>query len=241
MLLKTRGIVFHQFKYGENDKIVRIYTEERGLLSFILRGARSKKSAVPLSLFQNLSLLDLVITVREKTDLHYIKEATQAFPYQNIPRDIRKSTIILFLNEILFKTIREEETNRELFRYIFDSMSFFDQQDEGFVNFHLFFLVHLTKFTGFFPNTDIAVRPAYFDLEEGRFTPLLPLHPYYLEFPESDHLFKLLQSDISTYHKTAISKAMRSILLEKLLIYYKLHLPSMQDVKSLTVLQSVME
>ena len=240
MLLKTKGIVFRQFKYGETGKIVKIYTKERGLMGFIIKGIRNKKSSTPVSLFQNLSILELVTSWNEKKDLHFIKEATQAHAYRTIPSDIKKSTVILFLNEILYKVIREEEANRELFTFIEQSLIHFDGQESNFSNFHIYFLSALTRFIGFHPSQEQRSDSRFFDMNEGRFTDIQPPHKYCIHPPESLLFRDILNTSLAEYEKVNIVKASRIELLDKILEYYRLHLPALQEIKSFGILQSLM-
>ncbi len=240
MLLKTKGIVFRQFKYGETGKIVKIYTEERGLMSFIIKGIRNRKSPTPASLFQSLSILEIVTSWNEKKDLHFIKEATQAHAYRTIPSDIRKSTVILFLNEILYKTIREEEANKKLFRFIEQSLIHFDEQESRFSNFHIYFLSALTRFLGFHPSQEQASVVSFFDMYEGLFTGNQPLHKYCMHPPESLIFKDILNASLEEYDQVNIGRASRIELLEKILEYYRLHQPALREVKSFDILQTVM-
>ena len=109
MLQKTRGIVLHSVTYSETSLVVKIYTEAFGLQSYLLKGAKGKRSSFRPVFFQPLNLLDAVVYKNEKTALQSMKEVQLAHPFRSIPFDIRKSSIALFLNEILYKSIREEE------------------------------------------------------------------------------------------------------------------------------------
>lgn len=240
MLLKTKGIVFRQFKYGETGRIVKVYTEEKGLLGFILKGSKNRRSSTPASLFQNLSILDMVISWNENKDLHYIKEATQAYAYKSIPLDIRKGTVILFLNEILYKSIREEEANRPLFAFLEESLRHFDEQESLFSNFHIFFLTALTRYIGFCPSQEELGEHGIFDMNEGKFAGVKPSHGHIIQPPHSLLFKDILNSKLREYHQIPIDKASRIELLDKILEYYRLHLPSLQEIKSFGILQTIM-
>ena len=58
----SKGIVLSALKYGESGRIVRIYTEEFGLLSFLVNSVGSKRGVVRSSMLLPLSLVELVHT-----------------------------------------------------------------------------------------------------------------------------------------------------------------------------------
>jgi DNA repair protein RecO (recombination protein O) len=152
MLFKTKGIVLNQIKYRETSIITKIYTEDFGLKSYIVNGIRSNSSKTKIGLFQPLTLLDLVVYDNEKTTLHRISEIKCYAPYKSIPFEIKKSSIILFLSEILNKTLKEENSNKELFHFLSNSLIYFDEIPENYQNFHLQFLFQLSAFLGFSPS-----------------------------------------------------------------------------------------
>jgi DNA repair protein RecO (recombination protein O) len=135
MYYSTRGIVFRQTKYSDTSLVVRILTEEMGLRSYIIKGARGPKAKIKASLFQPLTLLELIVSQKEKSDLQHIREARVTYPYQSIHQDIRKSSILLFLDELLYKSIQEEAVNAEL-TAIFDHLILLIDQNGHFIIFY---------------------------------------------------------------------------------------------------------
>jgi DNA repair protein RecO (recombination protein O) len=169
MLHKAKGVVLHSVKYSETSVIVKIYTDILGLKSFIIRGIRSKKSKIKPGLFQPLSLLDLVFYYRENASLHTIKELHISCPYMYLPFDIKKSSVALFINEILHKTIREEEANPDLFEYLWNTCTTLDHYEGNVACFHLSFLVHYMHFLGIQPQDNYSEVHPFFNIREGFF------------------------------------------------------------------------
>lgn len=149
MLHKTRGIVFRFTKYGESSIIVNIFTELFGLQSYIVNGVRSKTSKNRIALYQPLTLLDLVVYHRANANINRIKEVKCLYPYQSIHLDIRKSSVALFINEVVNKTIKEESHADELCSFMIKSFVTLDQLDNQVENFHLRFLLKLSRLLGF--------------------------------------------------------------------------------------------
>ena len=169
MLYKTRGIVFQTVNYSDNSFIAKVYTELFGLQSYMVNNPRGKKSSTKINVFQPMNLVELVVYRKEKKQLHRIKEIKIELPYNTIPFDVSKSSITFFLNEILCKCIREEESNLELFQFIHGSMIRLDNAKSKFVCFHLYFLIQLAAHLGFAPSGNFSADTPFFDLHEGIF------------------------------------------------------------------------
>ena len=151
MLHKTQGIVLRFVKYGETSIIATIYTEEFGLASYIINGVRSTRSKGKIALFQPLSLLDLVVYHKEGRNINRLSEVKSLDPLNDLRSNIIKTTLGMFLVEVLNKCIKEEAPNEALFRYISDSIKVLNELNSNYENFHLVFLFKLSKFLGFAP------------------------------------------------------------------------------------------
>lgn len=242
MFLSTRGIVFHQTKYSDTSLVVKILTEEAGLGSFIIKGARGPKAKIKASFFQPLTLLDLVVSNNDKSELHYIREARIAYPYKSIYDDIRKSSILLFLNELLYKSIQEEAVNPELFRFIFDHLVLLDQTTESPANLHLLFAIRLTRYLGFFPHGNYFNESTVFDMSEGRFSLAEPLPAdHFITGINCAWFSKLLETSPELFFSIHVPSNVRSELIEKVLSYYLLHLPINGKFKSHLVLHEILQ
>jgi DNA repair protein RecO (recombination protein O) len=238
MLHHTRGIVFQQIKYSETSIIAKIYTELFGLQSYLIKGIRSKRSTVKPALLQHLTLVDLIAYHKEKKDLQHLKEIKIDYPLKTNHTDIKKSSIIVFLNEILHKVIREEEANQPLFEFIYQSVKKLDSMENSVSNFHLVFLIHLTKYLGFFPKKNYSNQNKYFNLQEGIFTSIQG--DLLIKEPFSSYLFTLTYSQIENPEKFLIQSQHRNDLLDIILKYYQLHIPAALNIKSNAVLQAVL-
>lgn len=239
MLHQTRGIVFHTVDFSETSIIVKIYTELFGIQSYLVRGSRKKGASLRPVFFQPLSLLDLTAYHREKQNLQTVREARFAHPFQSVPFDIRKSSIALFLCELFYKTIREEEPNPGLFSFLWQSLLQLDEMETvGY--FHLVLTLHLTRFLGFFPHADHPSETDYFNLEEGVFQSFPPEHSHFLDEELTPVFRQLLMLEAGTVEPIRISPLIRNRLLDKLLEYYRLHLPGFTELKSVRVLHEVL-
>jgi DNA repair protein RecO (recombination protein O) len=149
MIFKTRGIVFRFTKFQETSIIVSIFTDRFGLQSYIVNGVRSKSAKNKIALYQPLTLLNLVVYHREHANIERIREVSCLHPYHTLTSDIRKSTQAMFIAEILNKTVKEESHAGEVFDFLVDSLIALDSLPGRSENFHLLFLVKLSRFLGF--------------------------------------------------------------------------------------------
>jgi len=234
--MKTRAIVLKSFHYGEDSLIIDMFTEDSGRMSFISRMGKSKKAKVKKQLFSPLSLLEIECDVRQKAQLHRLKDARIAAPFTSIPFDPYKLSISLFLAEFLQYALRGEQKDESLFVYIFNSMRWLDACTRSFANFHIVFLMHLSRFLGFYPNLSGKRYGDYFDLRGACFCSLRPSHPYYLLPKDASVMELLMRLNYQTMHLFAMNRAERNHCIEVIIAYYKLHLPDFPDMKSLDVL-----
>ena len=241
MIEKTRGIFLHAVKYSETSLIASIYTEDYGRQSFIINGVHGKNSTVRAAVFQPLYLLDLEIYYKSGREIHRIKNARISFPYSNIPFDIRKSTQVLFLAEVLYKCLREEEPNIELFDFLYHSLTLLDLTEAGISNFHIWFLFKLTRFLGFSPNREDAEICNFFDLQTARFVSHEPLHSQFTDKHLTILFTRLFNIDSSSIENLDYNQHERKLVLEKLLEFYHIHLGNLGEFKSLEVLKEVLK
>lgn len=238
MYHQTRGIVLHTIKYSETSVIARIYTDKFGLLSFIVKGVRSAKSKNKASLMQPLTMLDMQVNYRESRGLQFIKEFTRDYNYTSIPFDTVKSTIALFLLEVIIKSVREHEPNEELFEFIYAAIQELDKNEKVNPDFHLLFLTHLSTYLGFMPHENFSETNCHFEMREGLFV-AYHTGPFVLNKQESELVHLLTQNSVFNLSAVTKNRAERSAMLKCLLKFYQLHLENF-SLKSPEVLEAVL-
>ncbi len=239
MLAATEGIVLHFIKYGESSVIATIFTKDFGRQSYIVNASRSRKSKNKAALLQPLFLLDLEVYQKQTRELQRVKEYKSLQTYQNVPFDIAKSTQAIFLAEMLYKTIHEQESYPELFHFVKSALLYFDLMEEGWQNFHLYFLFRLTEYFGFLPDTKKVGFEKWFDLKKGAVVSFEPTHPLYANKEVTDHLITLSVLKINELDSFKIPRKMRDSILQTLVDYYQLHFENLGEIKSLNVLREV--
>ena len=239
MLTKTQAIVLHAIKYGETRLIVDMYARQHGRLSFIVSLPKSPKAKVRKQYFQPLTLLEIEADVRPKVQLQKVRDLRLAVPFATIPFDPHKCAISLFVAEFLCHALRGEQQNAPLYDYIANSLLWLDSQESHYANFHLVFLMRLSRFLGFYPNLEHYTSGDYFDLRESVFTSQSPLHRDFLMPQEAEKIQVMMRMDYPTMHLYRLSHQERNRLLEIALNYYRLHLPDFPELKSVGVLQDL--
>ena len=236
MVVSTKAIVISKIKYKDSDLIVKCYTASSGIKSYMIKNAlKSKKGKFRPAYFQPLSLLEIEAQHKEMRNLHYLKEVRLHKPYESLHTNVFKSTVLLFLSEILSMILNEEEANFQLFEYIETTLLWFDTVENTGV-FHHQFLMGLTKFLGINPEIQNNQR-SYFNLQEGKF------QVKNSEYSVTGEKLKLLKPFLGTKFDTSLSIELSSNqkqeLLNMILDYFKLHLQGFRHPKSLTVLSQV--
>ena len=254
MLVKTQAIVLHSIKYGETRIIVDMFTREAGRLSFIVAVPKTAKGHLKKQYFQPMTLLEVECDVRQRVQLQKLKDARLLSAYATIPFNPEKLAISLFTAEFLYHALRSEQQNAPLFSYICDSMLWLDTVETGFANFHLTFLMRMSRFLGFYPNLGTPSqsprvtpsqsprgeeREVFFDLREGQFCEVAPLHRDFLQPAEAQLIHQLMRMDFPTMHLFRLSHHDRNRITEVLLHYFRLHIPQFPELKSLGVLQEL--
>lgn len=220
MLHKTRGIVFRFTRYGETSIIVSIFTAQFGLQSYIVNGARSKTNKGKMALFQPLTLLEMVVYHKENASIMRMKEVRCHHPYQTINTDFKKSTIAMFLTEVLNKSVKEQTHANELAQFLADAFISLDKMARGIENFHLIFLIHLSRHLGF-----------------GVYQTREILAPFDADQAEQKLLEELLRADFDTV--LTLNQSQRRNLLDVLLRFYAMHIETFGEMKSLAVVREM--
>jgi DNA repair protein RecO (recombination protein O) len=222
MLHKTRGVVLGFIKYGDTSIISKIYTEEFGLQTYIVNGVRSKTSKNKIALFQPLTLLDMVVYHKESRDINRISEIKCNTVFHSIPFEQKKISMVIFMAELLGKTLKEHYQNKELFELILHSISYLDEIKEHYENLHLQFMIQLAAFLGFSPGSVEDI------IEEIRLS---------LSEEEKNTLSQLMVAAPDEYVK--MNNHTRRHLLDCLVRYYAIHIENFGTLNSLSVLQEI--
>ena len=240
MLHKTRGIVLKATSYSENSVIVQIFTEKFGIQSYLINGVKKARAKISMNMLQPLHLVDMVVYHKANGNIQRVSELRPAPVFGSIPYDLTKRTIVMFLNEVLYKSIRQQMADEHLFEFIFNAICWFDECREKNVNFHLAFLLKLSRFLGFAPSATLNLDDIYFDLQEGEFRSRIPAHPHFLSKEDAELFISLYTTPFEKISEIQAENKIRRHVLDKILIYYSLHTASFGEILSHQVLEEVL-
>lgn len=239
MLLKTKAIVLHSFKYGESKLIIELLTAEYGRQGCIATIGKSPRDKLKKQYFQPLTILEAIIDMRQRVRLQRLKEARVAVPFTSIPFNPLKLSISLFTAEFLRYATRQELADLPTYDYVENSILWLDGCGGHFSNFHLVFMMRLTRFLGFYPNLEDYTPGCRFDLRASCFRTDVPLHNDSLPPDESDKMSLLLRMNYPTMHLYKMTHTERNRMADVILRYYQIHIPDFPELKSLPVLKEL--
>ncbi|MDD4971459.1 MAG: DNA repair protein RecO [Paludibacter sp.] len=240
MQVKTSGIVLHSIKYSDSANIITVYTRLFGRASYMVHGANKKKSANRAAILQPLSIVEMDVVHTPGKNIQRLKEMRMEQPFTGIPYNPVKNSLALFLSELLYRTLRQTEPDDSLYLFLENSILQLDCCETGISNFHLVFLLKLTRYLGFEPNQDEA-QVNYFDLMNGVFLREKPLHAHFVLPEVTSDFIRVLNADYANMHNLAFTRARRANLLQSIVEYYQLHIPDFHGLHSLAVLQSLFD
>ncbi|WP_250433415.1 DNA repair protein RecO [Hanstruepera flava] len=233
MRTSNKAIVLSKIKYRDNDLIVKCYTEQRGVVSYLIKNAFKKKNTI--AYFQLLSQLLIEENYRNNQNLHYISEVKLNNSYSTLHSNVLKSSVVMFLAEVLSIILKEEEQNQDLYDFLENALLWLDN-DNQFANFHIIFLLKLTKHLGFYPEEPVS-NGLTFNLETGQFEK--NISKYSLSVKNNDILRSLLGMKFDALNTLKLNASQRQSFLTALLLYFELHLGNFKKPKSLLVLNQV--
>lgn len=221
---KTEAIIIYSFPFKDKKFMLEMYTREHGRMSFV-----TNKRVQPLT------IVNIVF------DEHRSKLTALdiAFSYKTLLYDPFKLSISFFVAEFLRYATRSEPTNKPLYDYIRQSLEWLDVVEGSFANFHLVLMMHLAMFLGFAPDMNDFKEGMFFDLREAQFTGLQPVHGDHLDKDESAAIVNLMRMNFATMHLFKLNKGQRNRIVDRMVRYYRLHVPGFPEMKSLDVLREL--
>lgn len=240
MLLQDQILVLRTLRYADDRLIVEALARTHGRVSFMVRITHSPRATVRHTLFTPLAVIDTEWNRPRTGQLGKPLAARVAQPRLTLHTMPAKTAVVLFLAEMLLHVVHSEEADEKVFDFVAAALQWLDTAERDYANFHLVFLMRLTRFLGIAPDLSQAGLP-YFDLVGGRFAGVRPMHTHILESEEAKVFANLLRMNFSTMHLFRFSRAQRNRILDVLIVYYRLHLAAMPELKSPDVLRALFD
>ena len=240
-MTKTKAIVLKTVKYGETSLIVDMFSEAVGRVSFMVRLSASRKGKMRKQLFQPLHIVEVDFDLRPNASLQRISDIRMAQPLISLPFNHYKRSIALFIAEFVDDITKGEQANAPLYNYVENSISWLDGVEDNFSNFHLVFMIRISRFVGFLPNTEEYHEGYYFDMLNSCFCKSAPAHNHFLHPHEAKKIGLLMRLGYHTMHLCVMTREDRNRCTEVILEYYRLHVPGFPELKSYPILKQLFE
>lgn len=241
MIIKMNGVVLKQVNYGESSVIVKVFTEDAGLRSFMVNSVRKKGARVKQNMLHQLANVEIIAYQGAHSEILKVKEIRPLAHYHEVLHDVRKSSLLMFLDEIVYRALREEVANGEMYHFLKDSVMLLEKMQSGLACFHLFFMIELTRHLGFHPRNNFSENENLFNMRDGFFVagsdddrPIL-----------DDALSRILSECLSKsgleamISEVKITRTQQKDLLDAMVAYYQYHVTGFSKVNSLQVLNEV--
>ena len=236
---KGRGIVLNSLKYGDSSLVVHLLTDVYGRQSYMVHGSKSRtKRGSKSAIFQPLFALEFEGVSPTRGEMHRFSEVHAGVTLERTPFDVRRSTIALFIAEVLYRLVGERESNAELFDYAWGSLIALDTIEEGVANFHLWFLANLSRLLGFYSH-GVWQKGAWLDIVEGEFSNFKPAHSLVLDPSHAEILRHLTECGVEHLGEVGLNRTQRVEFLSEMMKYYAYHLDAIKSVKSIEILREV--
>ena len=237
---KTQGFVLQSIRYGDSCLIVKVFTLDYGLQTFMVKGVRGKTSKNRAAFFQPMTFLRFVQNNRpSKSGIGYIRDIELLYAYHSLATTMNKSAILIYLSDLLSHTLTQQERNEPLYHFVLQSVEWLDLVEAGYANFPLYFTLELSRFLGFYPQSNYREH-ALFDMMEGQFVMTTPAHAYYLDEENSRFLSRMLNLGIDEMTKVPMTGLQRGVLLDGIITFMRLHAPVWKGLQSHEVLKEVL-
>lgn len=239
MLHKTKGVVLNTINYNDKYILVQTFTEMFGQVTYMVSKTKSRNTKVPRSIFFPLAIVEMEVQHQASRDIQRIKEARSSLPLFSIPTHIGKTSMAFFLSEFLTRVLRDTNDSRLIFDFLYHSIQILEMTDNSIGNYHLVFMIKLSRFLGFYPNLEEYEKNNLFDMMNGEFVAQQPMHKHFLNRSESEALSRLARITYENMHHFIFNRLDRINILNRMLEYYRLHLYDFPQLKSLEVLHEL--
>jgi DNA repair protein RecO (recombination protein O) len=243
MLCKTNGIVLRSVKYGDSSLVSTIFTAGNGVQAYMIRGVRSAKSKQNrAAFFQPGMLLEMVVYHQPLKNIQQLQEYQLAYMYQSVMENVVKNSIVLFSVELLLRLIPENSPLPELFGFAYDYFIAVDKTPQsGIANFPLYFITKCSSICGYELKGGYSNKTPHLNLQEGGFTEQSPAAVPFTKDEDAAALELILKTrDYDALQKIEMNAGMRLRLIDWFISFLQCHSQHMGNIRSLTVLQTIL-
>ncbi|MDX9752011.1 MAG: DNA repair protein RecO C-terminal domain-containing protein [Flavobacteriales bacterium] len=236
MLITTRAILLRAVRHGDRTVVVNLWTAHAGLRSALVRAGGRRGAAA--AMLQALGRLEVVLDEHPERDMHQVREMRVERPYRHLHHDPVRAAVALFVQEVLYRVLRTDGADPGLTAFLYEALDVLDEADE-LAHYPVVFLLNLAGHLGFRPVAPAAGEDR-FDPVEGHFVQGGARHGHTLDPELSSALAALLGVPLTEMDALAVPARLRRPLLDHLLLYYRIHLEGLGDLRSPTMLHQAL-
>lgn len=237
MFVSTKALVLKKTPYDEKGVVLKLFTEQYGTQSFVMKNAYSSYNRRLLPLFSPLSLVEVQFDDRKLNQMMYIKEVSCYFHYQNIPYDIAKSSLLFFYCELLYRLLYDSNADAKLYTFIEQMLMTMDEEASVRSDSHLTFMLQLSQILGFAPINNYDEKQRYFSIQHSSFIDYRIDEEDTLSAESSRYLHQLMNEKQSE----PIPRPTRNNLLQSMIQYFMQHNEQIKKIESVKILAELSE
>ncbi len=170
-LYRTDAIILRRSDFGEADRLLTVFSPERGKLRLLAKGVRktTSRKAGHVELFM---LTDMLVAQGRTWDI--VSQAEIVEPYRDLRDDLEKTSSAYYLAELVDRFTEEHDPNQPLFELLALTLAHLGHGDDPFLALR-YFELHLLSLTGYQPQLffclacNEALEPVenYFHIADG--------------------------------------------------------------------------
>lgn len=235
---KLLGIVLEVKKHSDRNEIVTLYTRSHGRMVFVSGVAASNRRGRAARLMP-LSLVETDVRIVAGKELQRLPGVILAESWQTIYFQPAKLMTAIFLSDFLSHLLRTAQPDAAVFDFIRDSIRLLDGLEGNISNFNIAFLISMLPFAGIQPDISGYSEGLCFDMEAGCYVDTPLRRGTTLFGHAAAHLPVLARMNYYNMRRFRYTAPQRREILDGILKYYGLHIPSSDNLKSLDVLREI--
>lgn len=233
-------IVLRKVRCNESTDIIGAYSRELGPVSFAIPSGAGKGASRRRALLMPMSMVEGIADMNPTRELGRLSQIRPLEVLHGIAANPVKSAISLLMADLLGAALRQGQADEAMWEYIAESLRVLDMlSPSSAANFHLVFIYGLGRMAGIEPDISTYTPGACFDLREGRFRPVLPLHGDVLTGREAEAVRLLSRLNYRNMGRVRLSRADRNAILDGMLHYMTIHYVPVDRLRSLDIVREL--
>lgn len=152
-IIRTEAIVLRSLNYGETSQIVTLFTQKKGKITVMAKGARRPDSSFGASL-QPMAHTEVVFYYKPTRDLQTLSESAHVELFHGLSRDLEKIGLGLRIVELVYALLETEDAHPAVFALTQQALRRLDAASARAANLWPYFQLRLAAALGVAPSID---------------------------------------------------------------------------------------